>query len=161
MTAPDDLSRTYPGSDSVRIVARTSLRYLMATLGTMVEESQTDAIDVLLLVSITGLNVAHLRDQPELNNRYAAVGAPVPMEARRPVPLEEAAGLLKLPIEDARRRIDGLVAAGYLAEDEAGLIGRFEEKDPEGFVRLTRTILALSRQFVRDLERQGVTFDEP
>ncbi len=73
-----------PDHSRMRIVSRASMRYVVTVLTSMIEESRSDAIDVLMLLTLTTLNIAHLRSDPDLNERYAAPDAPAPMMAKRP-----------------------------------------------------------------------------
>lgn len=147
-----------PDYDRLRIVSRASMRYTVNLLTTFIEESRSDAIDVLLLLTLTTLNVAHLRNDPVLNEKYAAPDAPSPMEIRKPARVEDLADMLKLPLEEARARIDRLIRDGYVLERDGGLIGNYEGVDPEGVQRLSRLNLAFTAQFIRELDKNGVNF---
>ena len=148
-----------PDYGRLRIVSRASMRYVVNVLTSMIEESRSDAIDVLMMLTLTTLNVAHLRSDPELNERYAAPDAPAPMDIRRPARLEDLADMLKLPLDEARGRMEVMIADGLVVERDGGLLGAFETMEPETVLRLGRMNLAFTAQFVRELDRNGVAFD--
>lgn len=146
----------YADFERIRIVNRASLRFFTSMLAMVTEASGTDAVDALILLLITSLNVAHLRENTSLNERHAGLDEPAPDEVRRPVPVSEIAELLRLPVLDANRRLEALAAGGSVARQGNGWIATYERRDPEAFARLSRTMLALARHYVHDLQRQGV-----
>jgi hypothetical protein len=155
----NDADRSFPNADRVRIVNRASLRFFTSMLAMIVEPSGTDALDALILLLVSSLNVDGVRERAELSERYASLGAPLPENLRRAIPTAEIAEVLRLSLPEAETRTARLAEKGHLTRRGDGWLTAYEGRDPAEFVRLSRMMLALARQFVVDLERQGVHFD--
>src|SRR4051794_30675001 len=110
-----DVERGFPGSDRIRIVNRASLRFFTSMLAMVVESSGTDALDALILLLVSSLNVDVVRDRAEVGERYAALSAPLPDDLRRAIPTAEIAEVLRLAPQEAETRVVRLAAMGLLA----------------------------------------------
>jgi len=79
-------------------------------------------LDALLLIAVVEANVAPINQDPVLQQKYGAFGAPPPDELRRPVSINAVAASLGQPFETVRRRLNALAARGECVIGPKGVI---------------------------------------
>jgi DNA-binding Lrp family transcriptional regulator len=135
-----------------RAVTRCSGDYVLRFLRLLFGSG--DIRDAVVALAIAAANTAHLEASGG-GWRYAAVEAPPPDEARRPVTVLSVAEALRLPFETTRRRVGRLLRSGACVRDRGGIIV------PTAFLTRHQPSRALTnigyvREFVRDLETAGL-----
>lgn len=81
-----------------------------------------DFTDALILAAVFQANVAPMRGDLRLQQKYATFYAPPPENVRRPVSVSAVAASLSLPFETVRRRVARLTAEGLLDVSRRGVI---------------------------------------
>jgi hypothetical protein len=120
---------------------------------------QTDIVGVLLFVTIIDANVRHLRETPELDERYSGLHDVPPDEVRRPLSVYALSKELGLPYETTRRQVNKLIAQG-LCERAAngGLIVPYAQFEREDLKAHTDWSWGELNELVRDLKASGADF---
>lgn len=142
----------------LRVVSRASMDFLVSFVSTAVHQTNRDLIDILILMTVSVSNVAHLNQNSkvEISRQYAGVHEPEPDEERRPVSRMQVADTLGIHRETARRRINALIEDGALIQTPEGLLASYETQNAERSLSLGRVNLMLVRRMIRTLKDNGV-----
>lgn len=97
--------------------------YLHGWLSVSVDALQSfDHLDFIIAAAVWNANTRFVNDDVRLLHRYCFEDSFVPFEARIPTSRGAIARFLAMPQETVRRRIDGLIRQGILADRDNGLI---------------------------------------
>lgn len=116
-------------------------------------------LDVLLMTVVVNANLAELSRDPDLQRRYAGLGAPPPDALRRPVNISAVASAVGLPYETARRRLKRLAELGECEIGPAGVAAPAARFAAEDHVRLSVARYEATRRFYLQLRDTGALQD--
>lgn len=142
--------------EHLRIISRLSSEYIVSVFSSPEITRGRDLIDAMILAYVATANIAHLNRDVELSRRHGAPNAPEPADLKRPISALAVAEGLNLPRETCRRRVAKLVAEGVLLKSARGLVGAYEDRDPDGVLAAAERNVKLLGRLVRSLKEHGV-----
>ncbi|MGZ6050340.1 MAG: hypothetical protein ACXWKN_18265 [Phenylobacterium sp.] len=115
----EDRAELVPISRPRLTAALLSLEFLLDTI--RLSRSGADLLEPLLFAAIVQANLAALRHDRELQQRYGDTGETLPDAYRRPISNAALANSLALPVETVRRRVNAMAARGLCVITPVGV----------------------------------------
>lgn len=144
----------HPEADAARIAGALSIAYIVAIAGEVLHTFPLDFLDLLLVFTIAGANVA----RPEGATKRKGAAGPLP--ERLGISRNAVSRALNVPLETVRRRIGVLLEKKVLEEQFDGLV--FASENPLGIgnnAKLQTANVELLRQLFRGLKAAGIKLD--
>jgi hypothetical protein len=148
------------GDERLKVTSQAAVRFVKNFMAEAMKNHAStglDPTDYLILITIDSGNVSHVESDPNISLRYAGLIEPDWM--RRGISRSAVSRLTHIPLETVRRRINGLIEKGLLAERKDGVIVSSDR--PADLVSRTgkmRRNALLIEQMIADLKMRGVFF---
>ena len=142
-----------------RVIVRLTNTYILRHIGLLSQLFDQDVVKGLVFLAICDANVGYIDHVAETSHRYAGLDALTPDDLRRPIRPHKLALSLGLPRETARRKVNALIAEGWLTETEQGVIASGQAVNSDGMRRALAVNSALVVDLYANLARAG--FDCP
>lgn len=130
-----------------------SLEFLIDTI--QLSRDGADLLDPLLFAAIVQANLAALRHDRELQERYGDTGEALPDAYRRPISNAALAHSLALPVETVRRRVNAMTARGVCLATPAGVVVPQSAIASERHAAIQRARLLRLQRFHDELRAAG------
>lgn len=141
-----------------RLALRAATGFLLHSIDLMSRVVGGDILRGVIFMAIVDANVRHIRPGDVVSQSYSEAADQMPDDLRRPISVHALALELDIPYETTRRHVNALIAEGFCARAETGIVV------PGAVIARDQMSMALRRNFenlrrlVNDLREGGVEF---